>query len=97
MSGYICVKACNLGGVVYNKGDAIPLDAVLPSREKALVGQGFIARAESLESVMAENQLLKARIAELEQGQPEATEAEQEADETVETSAAVPRNKSRKR
>ena len=98
MSGYICVKACNLGGVVYNKGDAIPSEAVLPSREKALVGQGFIARAESLEGLIAENQQLKARIAELEQGQPEATEVEQEADETEEAQTMrATRNKSRKR
>jgi len=42
MSDYICAKACNLGGVAYNKGDTIPSEAVLSSRERALVTQGYI-------------------------------------------------------
>lgn len=44
MNRYVCIRACNLGGVVYAKGDAIPLAAVLPSRERFLVESGFIAR-----------------------------------------------------
>ncbi|MCL5981733.1 MAG: hypothetical protein M1571_04300 [Firmicutes bacterium] len=45
MNGYICTKACTLGGVAYNKGDAIPFEAVLPSRERALIKQGYISHA----------------------------------------------------
>jgi|GEM_PF-2999574 len=106
MSGYICVKACNLGGVVYNKGDAIPSEAVLPSREKALVGQGFIARAESLESLIAENQALKTRIAELEAQIAEAAQGQTEqavepgpdtAEESPAEDAAHPQQSTKKR
>lgn len=43
MNGYICTKSCNFGGVAYNIGDAIPFDAVLPSRERILINQGYIA------------------------------------------------------
>jgi len=111
MSGYVCTKACNLGGVVYNRGDAIPSEAVLPSREKALIAQGFIARSESIENLTAENQALKARIEELEaqiagaaQGQTEqAVEQKQDpagvspADEVMpkETASSQQNNKKR--
>lgn len=104
MNGYVCVKACNLGGVVYNKGDAISFDAVLSSREKTLIGQGFIARVESLESLITENQHLKARIADMEetqinQAQPEVKQesGDIETIQTIETNAEVSKNKSRKR
>ena len=50
MNGYICTKACTWGGVAYNKGDAIPFEAVLPSRERALIKQGFIAPAVNVEA-----------------------------------------------
>lgn len=43
MNGYICTKTCNIGGVAYSKGDAIPFESVLPSRERALIKQGYIA------------------------------------------------------
>ena len=49
MNGYICTKACTLGGVAYNKGDAIPFEAVLPSRERALIKQGYISQATDAE------------------------------------------------
>jgi len=42
MNGYICTKTCNIGGVAYSKGDAIPFESVLPSRERALIKQGYI-------------------------------------------------------
>ncbi len=45
MEGYICSKACNFGGVAYNAGDTIPFDAVLPSRERTLINQGYITPA----------------------------------------------------
>lgn len=45
MEGYICNKACKFGGVAYNAGDTIPFDAVLPSRERALINQGYITPA----------------------------------------------------
>lgn len=45
MEGYICNKACNFGGVAYNAGDTIPFEAVLPSRERTLINQGYITPA----------------------------------------------------
>lgn len=47
MNGYICTKACNIGGVAYKKGDAIPFNAVLPNRERALIKQGYITHASN--------------------------------------------------
>ena len=41
MNGYTCTKACSFGGVTYSIGDAIPFDAVLPSRERALIKQNL--------------------------------------------------------
>lgn len=75
MNGYTCIKSCTFGGVAYSVGDAIPFDAVLPSRERALIKQGFISKAEHKsdaklqeenENLQEENEILTARIAELE-------------------------------
>lgn len=74
MNGYICTKACTFGGVAYSVGDAIPFDAVLPSRERALIKQGFIAKATDPEALQKENEKLIARIEELEKGTAGATE-----------------------
>jgi hypothetical protein len=49
MSSYICIKPCTFVGVTYNKGDAIPSKAVLRSRERVLISQGIIAKANSCE------------------------------------------------
>lgn len=68
MNGYICTKACTFGGVAYSVGDAIHFDAVLPSRERALIKQGFISKAETKPDakLQEENEMLTARIEELE-------------------------------
>ncbi len=68
MNGYTCTKACTFGGVAYSVGDAIPFEAVLPSRERALTKQGFIAPAERKPDakLQEENEILLARIEELE-------------------------------
>jgi hypothetical protein len=72
MNGYICTKTCALGGVAYSKGDAIPFEAVLPSRERALIKQGYIApsgteaAAAAAEVTPEEISFMRARIAELE-------------------------------
>lgn len=70
MNGYICTKSCTFGGVAYSVGDAIPFDAVLPSRERALIKQGFIAKATDPEVLQKENEKLIARIEELEKDAP---------------------------
>lgn len=77
MNGYICTKACTFGGVAYSVGDAIPFEAVLPSRERALIKQGFIAPAETKSDakLQEENEILTARIAELEKTAAGATES----------------------
>jgi hypothetical protein len=74
MNGYICTKSCTFGGVAYSVGDAIPFDAVLPSRERALIKQGFIAKATDPEALQKENEKLIARIEELEKDAPEGQE-----------------------
>lgn len=43
MNGYICIKSLTLGGIAYNAGEAIPAEAVLPNRVRALAKQGYIA------------------------------------------------------
>lgn len=91
MNGYVCVKACSFGGVVYNKGDAIPPNAVLPLREKALIGQGYIARTENVENLISEIQQLKARIADMEEAQLKQVQPE------MKQEVEVSKNKSRKR
>lgn len=53
MNGYICTKACQIGGVVYQKGDAIPFDDVFPARERALIQMGYISPV--LETASEEN------------------------------------------
>lgn len=67
MNGYTCIKSCTFGGVAYSVGDAIPFNAVLPSRERALIKQGFIASAANTESLLEETKSLKAKVAELEE------------------------------
>ena len=48
MSDFICAKGLTLGGVAYAPGQDIPVGAVLPSRVRALVRQGYIvAKAEA--------------------------------------------------
>lgn len=42
MSDFICAKGLTLGGVTYAPGQDIPAGAVLPSRVRALVRQGYI-------------------------------------------------------
>ena len=68
MNGYTCTKACTFGGVAYSIGDAIPFEAVLPSREKALIKQGIIAPVINPEELLKENKALQAKIAEFEKG-----------------------------
>lgn len=63
--GYICKKACTLGGVAYSEGDAIPSEAVLPSREKVLIKQGLIVPAVNVDVLLEENRFLRAKIEEL--------------------------------
>ncbi len=78
MNGYICTKACTFGGVAYSVGDAIPFEAVLPSRERALIKQGFIAPADNkadAKALQEENNTLRARIAELEKTAAKAPES----------------------
>lgn len=62
MSGYACIKPCTFGGVAYQVGDAIPSEAVLPSRERALIKQGFIAPAADTQALLQENKTLKAKV-----------------------------------
>ena len=62
--GYICKKACILGGVAYSEGDAIPADAVLPSREKVLIKQGLIVPAVNVDVLLEENRFLRAKVEE---------------------------------
>lgn len=50
MSTYICLKSVTLCGVRYNAGDMIPADAVLPSRIRTLINQGFIMKNAMPES-----------------------------------------------
>lgn len=75
MNGYTCTKACSFGGVTYSIGDAIPFDAVLPSRERALIKQGFIAPAVEKDKaiIQEDNKELLEKIAELEKTIAEAT------------------------
>lgn len=46
MSDFICTKGLTLGGVDYTPGQSIPAGAVLPSRVRALVRQGYIAQVD---------------------------------------------------
>lgn len=74
MNGYTCTKACTFGGVAYSVGDAIPFEAVLPSREKALIKQGLIAPVINSEELLEENKTLRAKVEEIEKadaGDPE--------------------------
>ncbi len=88
MSGYTCTKACTFGGVAYSVGDAIPFEAVLPSRERALIKQGFIAPAgkASDAKLQEENEILTARIAALEKaatGNPKSPTKNQNAQKSI--------------
>ena len=49
MNSYICLKPCKLGGVVYNKGDEVPAEAVIQCRIRALTAQGYIAPTPNIE------------------------------------------------
>lgn len=51
MNGFTCLKPCTLMGVAYSKGDAIPLQSVLPERAKPLIKQGLIAQADYTEAI----------------------------------------------
>lgn len=44
MSGFVAIKAVTLGGVTYQKGAAIPEEAVVPKRVPALIRLKYIAR-----------------------------------------------------
>ena len=46
MSDFICIKGLTLGGIDYTPGQAIPAGAVLPSRVRALLRQGYIAQVD---------------------------------------------------
>ena len=88
MSGYTCTKACTFGGVAYSVGDAIPFEAVLPSRERALIKQGFIAPAEKTSDakLQAENEILTTRIAALEKaakGNPKSPTEDENAQKSI--------------
>lgn len=90
MNGYTCTKACNIGGVVYSKGDAVPFEAVLPSRERALIAQGYIARSSADAQVAGtpkEMGHLRSRIAKLEEAVKEAAAVSEE-NETLRTRIA---------
>lgn len=50
MNGYTCIKALTLGGVSYAAGINIPAEAVLPGRVRALIKQGYISPANTLEA-----------------------------------------------
>jgi hypothetical protein len=89
MNGYTCTKACTFGGVTYSVGDAIPFEAVLPSREKALIKQGLIAPAINLEELLKENKALQAKIAEFEKGTTIAHESPT-GDKNEQNSIAIP-------
>lgn len=91
MNGYTCTKACTFGGVAYSVGDAIPFEAVLPSRERALIKQGFIAQAEAKPDakLQEENEILTARIAELEKADAGATKSPA-GDENEQKSIVIP-------
>lgn len=81
MNGYTCIKACNIGGVAYSKGDAVPFEAVLPSRERALIAQGYIARSSADAQVAGtpkEMGHLRSRIAKLEEAVKEAAAVSEE-------------------
>lgn len=56
MNGYICTKSCNFGGVAYNAGDTIPFEAVLPTRERTLINQGYITPANTAPEAPASTQ-----------------------------------------
>ena len=73
--GYICKKACVLGGVAYSEGDAIPADAVLPSREKVLIKQGLIVPAVNVDVLLEENRFLRAKVEEFQETAGEAPES----------------------
>ena len=73
--GYICKKACVLGGVAYSEGDAIPAEAVLPSREKVLIKQGLIVPAVNVDVLLEENKFLRAKVAELQKTAGQAPES----------------------
>lgn len=73
--GYICKKACVLGGVAYSEGDAIPAEAVLPSREKVLIKQGLIVPAINIDSLLEENKFLRAKVGELQKTAGQAPES----------------------
>ena len=47
MDGYICLKPLTLSGVEYLPGNHIPADAVLSSRVRALMTQGYIASQDT--------------------------------------------------
>lgn len=51
MEGYICMKAITLGGIVYQKGEAIPKEAILPKRVRALAAEGYIAEQRNTADV----------------------------------------------
>lgn len=46
MSDFICIKGLTLGGIDYTPGQEIPAGAVLPSRVRALLRQGYIAQVD---------------------------------------------------
>lgn len=75
MNGYTCIKPCTFGGVVYQVGDAIPSEAVFPSRERALIKQGFIAPAVDTQELLKENKTLKAKVEALEKTAARASES----------------------
>lgn len=77
MNGYTCIKPCTFGGVAYKVGDAIPSEAVLPSRERALIKQGFIAPAVDTQVLLQENKTLKAKVEALEKTAARASESPQ--------------------
>jgi len=87
--GYICKKACTLGGVAYSEGDAIPSEAVLPSREKVLIKQGLIVPAANVDVLLEENKLLRAKVEELQKTAGEATESPRN-DEKEQRSIIIP-------
>lgn len=45
MSGYIALKQIQFSGKVYEAGEAIPAEAIIPARVPALLRTGFIAEA----------------------------------------------------
>ena len=55
MSGYIALKQIQFSGKVYEAGETIPAEAIIPARVPALLRTGFIAEAAADSENAVEN------------------------------------------